>query len=333
MQTVFVRPFLALKWIFIVLALSVSFCVQAQQNWPSRPIHLIVPYAAGGTTDVISRLLGTKLSESLGQPVIVDNRTGASGNIGGAFFATSPPDDHLFMVVTMPMMSVNQYLFRKTGFNPITDLKPIGLIGGTPNVIVASPAMKVHTLKELAEYGKAHPSKLSYSSSSIGSTGHLEIELFKADVGNAQLAEHVPYRGDAPAIMALVAGDVQFMNANVSLLLPQIRAGKLQPLAVTSAKRLPQLPEVPTVSEAGFPNMTLSGWWGLVAQSKTQPEVIARMNRELLAILKNPGFIAEMREYSIEVLPGTPEDMTVAASKERVRWKKIIDISGAKAEE
>jgi tripartite-type tricarboxylate transporter receptor subunit TctC len=200
----------------------------------------------------------------------------------------------------------------------------------TPNVIVTSPALPVHTLKELAEYGKSHPGKLSYSSSSVGSAGHLLNELFKANVGIDLL--HVPYRGNAPAMMALIAGDVQFTTDNLPQLLPQIRAGKLRPLAVTSPKRWFQLPEVPTVSEAGFPNMTTAAWFGLVAQSKTQAEIIVRMNRELTAILLKPEFVARLREYSFDALPGTPEDMSIAARKERESWKKVVETSGAKAE-
>ena len=330
MQTAFSRLCPTLKWIFFCLALAACSSVHAQQSWPNRPIRLLVPYPPGGSTDILTRLLGQKLSESLGQPVVIENRGGASGGVGATYFVKSAPDNHFFMVASLPMMSINQYLYRELGYDPDADLKPIGLIGQTPNVIVTSPALQVHTLKELAEYGKAHPNKLSYSSSSVGSAGHLLNELFKANVGIDLL--HVPYRGNAPAMTALIAGDVQFTTDNLPQLLPQIRAGKLQPLAVTSPKRWFQLPEVPTVSEAGFPNMTTTAWFGLVAQSKTQPEVIARMNRELVAILQKPDFIARLREYSFEALPGTPEEMTAAARKERESWKKVIEISGAKAE-
>ena len=228
------------------------------------------------------------------------------------------------------MLSINQYLYRELGYDPEADLKPIGLMGVTPNVIVTSPALPVHTLKELAEYGKAHPGKLAYSSSSVGSAGHLLNELFKSNVGIDLL--HVPYKGNAPAMLALIAGDVQFTTDNLPQLLPQIKAGKLRPLAVTSPQRWFQLPDVPTVTEAGFPNMTTAAWFGLVAQSKTPPEVIARMNRELVAILQKPDFVARLREYSFDALPGTPEDMTAAARKERESWKKVVEMSGARAE-
>jgi tripartite-type tricarboxylate transporter receptor subunit TctC len=330
MHMAFSHPYPALKSIMLCLALIACGSVHAQQGWPSRPLRILVPYPPGGSTDILTRLVGQQLSESLGQPVIIENRGGASGGVGATYFVKAAPDNHFFMVASLPMMAINQYLYRELGYDPDADLKPIGLIGVTPNVIVTSPALPVHTLKELAEYGKSHPGKLAYSSSSVGSAGHLLNELFKAEVGIDLL--HVPYRGNAPAMLALIAGDVQFTTDNLPQLLPQIRAGKLRPLAVTSAKRWFQLPEVPTVAEAGFPNMTTAAWFGLVAQSKTQAEVVARMNRELVAILEKPEFAARLREYSFDALPGTPEDMTMAARKERESWKKVVETSGAKAE-
>jgi tripartite-type tricarboxylate transporter receptor subunit TctC len=324
------RMRLALQWALLVLAAGASGIADAQQNWPNRPIRILVPYPAGGSTDILARVLGQELSESLKQSVVIENRGGASGGVAASFFAKTSPDDHFFMVASLPMMSINQYLYAKLGYDPDTDLVPIGLIGQTPNVVVVSPSLPVHTLKELAEYGRSNPDKLSYSSSSIGSAGHLLNELFKATVGINLL--HVPYRGNAPAMQALLAGDVQFTTDNLPQLLPQIRAGKLRALAVTSPKRSFQLPDVPTVAEAGFPNMTTAAWFGLVAQSSTSREVVARMNRELVAILNKPEFMAKLREVSFEALPGTPEDMAAAARKERESWKKTVEISGAKAE-
>ena len=320
----------SLRWIVFCAALFACGSLQAQQAWPNRPIRIVVPYPPGGSTDILTRLVGQKLSESLGQPVLIENRGGASGGVGAAYFVKSAPDNHFFLVASLPMLAINQYLYRELGYDPDADLKPVGLMGVTPNVIVSSPALPVQSLKELAEYGKANPGKLSYSSSSVGSAGHLLNELFKSNVGIDLL--HVPYRGNAPAMLALIAGEVQFTTDNLPQLLPQIRAGKLRPLAVTSPKRWFQLPDVPTVTEAGFPNMTTAAWFGLVAQSKTQPEVIARMNRELVAILEKPDFVARLREYSFDALPGTPEDMTAAARKERESWKKVVETSGARAE-
>jgi tripartite-type tricarboxylate transporter receptor subunit TctC len=302
----------------------------AQSNWPNKPIRILVPYPPGGSTDILTRLLAQKLGESLGQTVIVENRGGASGGVAASYFVKAPMDDHYFMVASLPMMAINQYLYPKLGYDPDADLMPIGLMGQTPNVMVVAPGLPVKTMKELAEYGRANPGKLSYSSSSVGSAGHLLNELFKANVGIDLL--HVAYRGNSPAMQALLAGDVQFTTDNLPQLLPQIRAGKLRAIAVTSPARWFQLPEVPTVAEAGYPNMTTSAWFGLVAQNKTAPEVIARMNQELVAILRKPDTVARLAEFSFEALPGTPADMLLAIHKERDSWKRVVEISGAKGE-
>jgi len=314
------------------LALVLLLCcgAWAQSSWPNRPVKLLVPYPAGGSTDILARLLGQRLSEALGQPVIIENKGGASGGVAASYFVKSALDDHAFMVASLPMMSINQYLYKKMGYDPDVDLAPIGLIAQTPNVMVVSPQMPVNSLKDLAARAKTLSAPMSYSSSSSGSAGHLLNELYKSNVGIELI--HVPYRGNGPAMAALLAGDVQFTTDNLPQLLPQIRAGKLKPLAVTSAKRWFQLPDVPTVSESGFANMTTSAWFGLVAQSKVPADVVMRMNRELNAVLNSSDFIAKLRDVSFEAMPGTPADMKQASVRERDNWKKVIEQSGASAE-
>jgi len=302
----------------------------AQQSWPNRPVRILVPYPAGGSTDILSRLLGQRLVESLGQPVVIENRGGGNGGVAAGFFAKTSQDDHFFLVVSLPMMSINLYLYSKLGYDPDADFIPIGLIAHTPNVMVVAPALPVDTLKGFAAHAKASPKGLTYSSSGSGSAGHLLNELFKASVGIQFL--HVPYKGNAPALQALIAGDVDFTTDNLPQLLPQIRAGKLKPLAVTSPQRWFQLPEVPTVTESGFPSMTTTAWFGLVAQAKTPPEVIARMNSALVATLRKPDFAARLQEFSFEALPGSPDDMRVAVRKEREKWRQVVQISGARVD-
>jgi tripartite-type tricarboxylate transporter receptor subunit TctC len=318
------------KWFAIALAVSMMGSAWAQSSWPNRPVKLLVPYPAGGSTDILARLLGQKLSEALAQPVVIENKGGASGGVAASYFVKSALDDHAFMVASLPMMSINQYLYKKMGYDPDADLAPIGLIAQTPNVMVVSPQMPVNSLKDLAARAKTLSAPLSYSSSSSGSAGHLLNELYKSNVGIELI--HVPYRGNGPAMAALLAGDVQFTTDNLPQLLPQIRAGKLKPLAVTSAKRWFQLPDVPTVSESGFANMTTSAWFGLVAQSKVPADVVMRMNRELNAVLNSPDFMAKLRDVSFEAMPGTPADMKQASLRERDNWKKVIEQSGASAE-
>ena len=318
------------KWFAIALTLFVCSSACAQSNWPNRPIKLLVPYPAGGSTDILARLLGQKLSEALAQPVVIENKGGASGGVAASYFVKSALDDHAFMVASLPMLSINQFLYKKLGYDPDADLTPIGLIAQTPNVLVVSPQMPVASLKELAARAKTLPAPMSYSSSSSGSAGHLLNELFKSNVGIELI--HVPYRGNGPAMAALLAADVQFTTDNLPQLLPQIRAGKLKPLAVTSAKRWFQLPDVPTVGESGFANMTTSAWFGLVAQNKVPTDVVMRMNRELNAVLNSADFVAKLRDVSFEAMPGTPSDMRHASVRERDNWKKVIEQSGASAE-
>lgn len=207
----------------------------AQAAWPSHAVRIIVPYPPGGSTDILARLVAQRLGEALGQPVVVENRGGASGSVAGAYFAKMPADDHAFLVASLPMMAINQYLYPKLGYDPDADFVPIGLMGQTPNVMAVSPALPVKTMRELADYAKANPGKLSYSSSSVGSAGHLLNELFKANTGIDLL--HVAYRGNGPAMQALLAGEVQITTDNLPQLLPQIRAGKLRALAATAPKR------------------------------------------------------------------------------------------------
>jgi len=302
----------------------------AQNAWPSRALRIVVPYPAGGSTDILTRLVGQKLGEALGQPVIVENRGGANGTIAGSYFAKSTPDDHAFLVVSLPMMAINQYLYAKPGHDPDADFVPIGLMGQTPNVTVVSPGLPVHTMAELAEYGKAHPGKLSYSSSGVGSAGHLLNELYKSSVGIELL--HVPYRGNGPAMQALLFSEVQFTTDNLPQLLPHIRAGKLRAIGVSSVQRWFQLPEVPTFAESGYPDLTTSAWFGLVAQARTSGEVVTRMNHDLGIVLRRPDFIAKLAEFSFEPMPGSPADMSAAARKEREIWKRVVAISGAKGE-
>ncbi|GAA4322119.1 tripartite tricarboxylate transporter substrate binding protein [Pigmentiphaga soli] len=303
----------------------------AEPAWPSRPIRLLVPYAAGGSTDIASRLIAQKLSEKLGQPVVVENRAGAAGSVGAAYFAKAAPDDHYFMMITPSQLSINPYLYKTDlGYDAEKDFVAIGLATQTPNVIVTAPSLNVHTLGELIAYGKAHPGKLAYSSAGIGSTGHLLNELIKTQTKTQML--HVPYRGNGPAMQALLAGEVQFNTDNMPQLLPQIQAGKVRPIAVTSTKRWFQLPDVPTVGEAGYPGLVTSVWFGMVGQASLPPSVVASMNKALNAVLTDPAFAEKLKEYSLEANPSTPEQMTAHIREEAKRWSKIIKDSGATAE-
>ena len=316
------------------LALGCGSALQAaaqEAKWPNRPIRILVPYAAGGSTDIMSRLFAQKIGELLGQPVIVENKGGAGGNVGVVSFVKSTYDDHYFLMVSQSQISINQYLFKdKLGYDPVADLQPVGLTAQTSNVIVVPPSLPVKSLNELVAYSKANPGKVSYSSAGIGSTGHLLNELLKTTTGIDVV--HVPYKGNGPAMQAVLAGEVQFNTDNMPQLVQQIKGEKLRPLAVTSAKRWFQLPEVPTVTELGYPGLTTAVWFGLVAQAKVPKAVVERVNKAIQQAIADPDFAAKLRENSLEGTPGTPAKMAQQAASERVRWKKVVEASGATAE-
>jgi len=316
---------------FAFLPLFFLTTAYAQSAWPNRPIKIIVPYAAGGSTDILARRLSIKLGEELSQSVVVENRGGANGSIGTTSFAKASLDDHSFMVLTYVQLAINPYMYKtKLGHNPDTDLAPVGLIGETPNAIVVTPSLSVNSLQGLISYGKANPGKLTYSSAGIGSTGHLLNELIANQVGLDLV--HVPYRGNGPAMQALVAGDVQFNTDNMPQLLPQIKSGRVKAVAVTSPKRWFQLPDIPTVTESGYPNLTTMVWFAMVAQAKCPPAVIKKMNTTLNTLLAKPDVITMLRDISLEPMGGTPDEMKAAINIEKQRWKKVIELSGATSE-
>ncbi|VWX61819.1 conserved exported hypothetical protein [Burkholderiales bacterium 8X] len=312
------------------IAASASSFAQSAAAWPNRPIRIVVPYAAGGSTDILTRLLAQKLGDELGQPVVVENKGGAGGSLGAASFVKSTYDDHYFLMVSQSQISINQFLFKSMGYDPVTDLKTVGLVAQTTNVVVVPPSLPVTSFQGLIDYSKANPGKVAYSSAGIGSTGHLLNELLKT---TAKIdIVHVPYKGNGPAMQAAVAGEVQFNTDNMPQLLQQIKGGRLRPLAVTSDKRWFQLPDVPTTAELGFPSLTTVVWFGLVAQSKMPQETVARMNGAINKVLTDKDFDAKLRENSLEGIPGTPEQMARQAESERVRWKAVVQASGAKAD-
>jgi tripartite-type tricarboxylate transporter receptor subunit TctC len=319
----------SLSYISILLLTLSPLCVHAQSNWPSKPIKIIVPFPPGGSTDILARIYSQKLGENLNQAVIVENRAGANGVVAASSIAKGPVDDHTFLIVSMPMLAVNQYIYKKLGYDPDQDFSPIGLLAQTPNILVANPDIGINTLSELTGYAKVHPDKITYSGAT-GSTGFLLSELYKSKAGITAL--HIPYKGNALAMQAVLSGDVQFTTDNLPQLLPQIRAGKLKPLAVIATKRWSQLPEVPTASEIGYPSMTTSTWFGLVAQSKVAPVIITRMNKETNSILNRPDFKEKLLEVSFETTPGSPEDMSLAIKKERAIWGNLIPQIGIKPE-
>ena len=300
------------------------------QAYPTRPIRLVVPFPPGGSLDVVARALGQKLSEAWGQPVLIDNRPGAGGNIGADLVAKSAPDGYTILEGALSTHAVNVSLYASLPYDPIKDFAPITLVAITPNVLVLNAAFPVNSVPELIAYAKAHPGALAFGSGSNGSAGHLAGELFKTEAGVDMV--HVPYKGGAPALQALLAGDTQLMFDNLANSTPQLKAGRLKALAVTTAKRSPLAPDLPTLAETGLPGFDIYTWWGFMAPAGTQPDIIAKWNAEVRRILATPEMRAFFAQQGAEPAPTTPEQLAALIKSEIPKYAKIVRDSGAKVD-
>jgi len=304
--------------------------VACAETYPVKPIHLVVPFPPGGSLDVVARAIGQKLTEAWGQPVIIDNRPGAGGNIGADFVAKSAPDGYTILEGALSTHAVNVTLYGKLPYDPIKDFAPITLVAVTPNVLVVNPSLPVNSVAQLIAYAKANPDKLSFGSGSNGSAGHLAGELFKREAGVEML--HVPYKGGAPALQALLAGDTQLMFDNLANSTPQLKAGKLKALAVTTAKRSALAPDLPTLSETGLPGFDIYTWWGFLAPAGTPKEIVAKWNAEVTRILNTPEMRAFFAQQGAEASPTTPEQFSALIRSEIPKYAKIVRESGAKVD-
>ena len=304
--------------------------ITAAQSYPSKPIRLVVPFPPGGSLDVVARAIGQKLSEAWGQPVVIDNRPGAGGNIGADLVAKSAPDGYTILEGALSTHAVNVSLYGKMPYDPVKDFAPITLVAITPNVLVVNPAFPVNSVPELIAYAKAHPGKLSFGSGSNGSAGHLAGELFKSEAGVDMV--HVPYKGGAPALQALLAGDTQLMFDNLANSTPQLKAGKLKALAVTTAKRSALAPELPTLAETGLPGFDIYTWWGFMAPAGTPKEIVAKWNAEVARILGTPEMKQFFAQQGAEPAPTTPEQFAALIKSEIPKYAKIVKASGAKVD-
>jgi len=304
--------------------------VYAQAVYPTKPIRIVVPFPAGGTTDILARAVGQKLTETNGQPVLIDNRPGAGGNIGAELVAKSPPDGYTLLMGTVGTHAINPSLYAKMPYDHQKDFAPVILVAGVPNVLVINPSVPANSVQELIAYGKANPGKLNFASSGSGTSIHLAGELFKTMSG-VQMT-HIPYKGSAPAIADLLGGQVQIMFDNLPSALPQIKAGKLKALAVTSAQRATALPDVPTIAEAGLPGFEASSWFGLLAPAGTPKEVIVKLNTEVAKWLASPEAREKLAAQGAIAAGKTPEDFTQHIVAETAKWQKVVKESGAKVD-
>jgi tripartite-type tricarboxylate transporter receptor subunit TctC len=323
---------MTLRACFILLATIAAANAHAQvpaANYPAKQIRVIVPFPAGGPTDAIARTIGQKLSETWGQPVIVDNRPGAGGNIGTELAAKSPADGYTLFIGTVAN-AINQSLFAKLPFDFVRDFAPVTQNYVTGLILAVHPSLPAHSVKELIALAKAHPGQLSYSSSGVGGTPHLAGELFNSMAGVKMV--HVPYKGSAPAMADLLGGHIQLTFDNMLTVLPQVKAGKLRGLAVTMATRSPLAPELPTVAEAGLKGFEVKSWNGVVVPTGTPKEIIARLNGEIVRILRQPDLREKFLVQGVELVPTTPEEFGAFIKQDIAKWAKVIQLSGARAE-
>lgn len=320
---------------FFAFALSLAAATVAlpapaeSAAWPTKPIRLVVGYAAGGATDVVARLVAVKMGEQLGQPVMVDNRAGANSNLGAELVARSAPDGYTLYVYTIAN-TINATLYPKLAYDPVKDFELVGLMAKIPNILVVNPRLPIQSPADYLRYAKSSKDGITFASSGAGSSIHLSGEMFKMQSGANML--HVAYKGSAPAITDLIGGQVDSMFDNTPSALPHVQAGKLRAIAITSAQRSPLLPDVPTLAESGYPGFDVQSWFALAAPAGTPRPVIDRLNAALGKSLAAPDVRQRLQDLAATPAAGTPEQARSFAASELKRWREVVKASGASAQ-
>ncbi len=321
-----------------LLAAGAALPAAAQQAaWPTKPVRMVVPFAPGGTTDILARAMAVELTKAFGQPFVVDNRAGAGGNIGADIVAKAAPDGYTILMGTVGTHAINKWLYEKMPFDPVKDFAPISLVAGVPNVMVVNAekarAQKIASVKDFIAYAKANPGKLNMASSGNGTSIHMAGELFKTMTGAYMV--HFPYRGSGPALMDMVGGNMDVMFDNLPSAMQQIKAGKLTALAVTSAQRSAALPDVPTVEQAGGPALKgfeASSWFGLLAPAGTPPEVVNRIQQEVAKAIKTQDVSDKLLAQGAIPSGNTPQQFAAFIDAELKKWAPVVKASGAKVD-
>jgi len=298
----------------------------AAQDYPNRPVRMVVPYAAGGGVDIVARAVSQELAKGIGQPVIVENRTGAGSNIGSDFVAKAAPDGYTLLMAS-PANAINMSLYRKMPYDTQRDLAPVALVGAVPSVLVVNPALPAKTVAELVALAKEKPGSLNYGSGGSGTSEHLSAEMFKS-LAAIDLV-HVPYKGGANAMTDVIGGQLSLMFTNMLGAMPHIRSGKLKAIAIADSRRSPSLPEVQTFAEAGFKDFEVLVWWGVMAPARTPAPVVTYLNREIVAALGAPELRERLDGMGARIIGGTPEQFGVFVAAEIVRWARAVQVSGA----
>jgi tripartite-type tricarboxylate transporter receptor subunit TctC len=312
------------SWQWIVAALACVSSLAFAQPWPSKPVKIVVPFAAGGTTDVVARQLAQKLQDVWGQSVIVENRTGAGGNIGADLAAKSPPDGYTLLMTSGSIVTANPYMYKDMGFDPVKDLAPITNVASGPQVFVVNNDFPAKDLKEFIAYAKAHPKAINFGSAGVGTQTHLAGESL-ANAAGIDMT-HVPYKGEAAALTDLIGGQIQMVPANFPAALPHVQGKRIRCLAVTSRERHPNL-DCPAAAET-IPGFVNEGWWGLMAPAGTPREIIDKVQRDAARVLNTDDFKAKLAQQGVVPVANKPEELAAAIHSESEMWKKVITARG-----
>ena len=312
-----------IRLLFLLLGLFAFHSGESHaQTWPSRPIQILVSFGAGGTADIIARIIGEKLSTALGQPVVIDNRPGAGGNVGAAAVARAAPDGYTLLMSGSPTHSVGPFLFKNLSYDPMRDVPPVAMVAVAPNLLVVKSSLPVKSVKDLVELARAKPGTVNFSSAGIGTSGYLAAELLKAKAGLD--ISHVPYKSGPEAVTGVLSGNVTFIFFTLPSLLPQVESGQLRALAIASANRSPLVPNVPTITEAGFPGFDVIAWFALFAPRGTPAPVVARLSAEIKKIVAMDDVRDRMAKLGAEPKYLSPEGVTDFVATEAPTWRELL---------
>ncbi|MPZ42985.1 MAG: tripartite tricarboxylate transporter substrate binding protein [Betaproteobacteria bacterium] len=308
------------------LGLTAALC--PAQEYPVKPVRMIIPYPPGGGTDFFARTLGAKLSEAFGQPVVMENRAGAAGVIGADAAAKAAPDGYTIFIGQASNLAINPHLMTKLPYDPLRDFSPVSLVGGSPSLLVVHPSLPVHTVKDLVALARAKPGAIVYASAGTGSPGHISTEYFKRVAGIELL--HVPYKGARPALTNVLAGEASLYFTSPVAAQPLVKAGRLRQVAVTSAKRFAPLPEVPTIAESGYPEIDIVSWWGLLTPANVPSEIVARLHAQTVKSMNAPETKDWLAKQGVAVMTNTPDEFAKFIRSEIDKWGRMVKASGAR---
>lgn len=312
------RPLAAVLGVVLLVIITSA----SAQQYPNRPIRFVVPFAPGGSTDTLARTIGQKLSEALRQQVVVDNRSGANGNIGMEIVAHAAPDGYTILLGYIANLGIGPGLYAKLPFDPVRDYAPITQLASSPNILAVHPSLPVKSFREMIAYAKTNPKKLNFASSGVGSIGHLTGELLNRSAGVDTV--HVPYKGSGQAVIDLLGGQVQMMFSGMSSVMPHIKAGRLRALAVTGAQRSPAVPDVPTIAESGFPGFAATAWYGVLATAGTPKPIVNRLHDEIVRALALPDVKERLNNVGFELVGGTPDEFAAFIKSEIAKWTRVV---------